>query len=387
MKRKLMIYDNNDIRNAYLNLLRAAIWDTAPVLDGTVDWNSLLCVADMQSTLALICQSALQVEGINAPSPEMRMTMLGIMGQKSSQNAFLNGIMKRAIGLIRAHGIEPVLLKGAGLALNYPIPEFRQCGDIDLFVCEENYHEGCAALREMTDFQNYGMEKKNEMHYNVVNGIVNIELHHVSAVLRDAKDYAFYLSVERKGLSENLRCVDIDDMSVSLPSDTFNVFYVFHHAWGHFLEHTGVGFRQLCDWTLLLHSLFGKLNLEELKSDLEKLGLMNSWKTFGCIAVFTLGLPKEEMPFFDPSFEKNAFKVLEYVWKDGNFNGERKPFKNRKVNVFTRVENGLRTIFSDFEKLCCVSFGMACRETAKKFRFYLRKVPRYLRGELQQDVE
>lgn len=387
MKRKVIISDNAVIRNAYLSLLRASIWDTPPELDGTVDWNSVLCVADMQTTLAVICQAALQVEGSNAPSQEMRMSMLGIMGQKSSQNAFLNGIMKRAIGLIRTHGIEPVLLKGAGLALNYPIPEFRQCGDIDLYVGEKNYHEGCAALREMTDFQNYGMENERQMHYNVVKDIVNIELHRVSAVLRDAKDYAFYLEIERKGLSENLHRVDIDGISVSLPSDTFNVFYVFHHAWGHFLEQTGVGFRQLCDWTLLLHSLCGNLDLDELKSYLDGLGLMKAWKTFGCIAVFTLGLPKEEMPFFDPSFEKKASKVLEYVWRDGNFGGEWKPSKKSRLDVVSRLKTGLHVVFYGFEKLRYISFGMACRETAKKFRFYLRKVPKYLSGELRQDDE
>ena len=373
--------DRTAVRNAYLTLLRASLWDELPVVDGRVDWENVFSVAEKQSTLAMICQSAMQMEGVNAPSPEMRLSLLSIMGQNSSQFTRLNETMKRAVGLLRVRGIEPVLLKGSGLALNYPFPEFRQCGDIDLYVGEKNYHEGCAAMREMTDFWNWGMENEKQMHYNIEKGDLIIELHRVSAILHDAKDNAFYREIERKGLSENLHHVDFDGTCVSLPSDTFNAFYVFRHAWHHFLE-TGVGFRQLCDWTLLLHSFYGVLDLDELKSYLENLDLMKPWKTFGCIAVSALGLPKEEMPFFDPSFEKKALKVLEYVWKEGNFSGAWNPSEKIKVNVFTRVKNGLRVVFSDSEKLCCVSFGLACREAAKKFRFYLRKVPKYLKGKL-----
>ena len=372
--------DKIAIRDAYLNLLRASLWDELPVVDGRVDWGNVFSMAEKQSTLAMMCQSAMQVEGDNALSPEMRLSMLSIMGQNSSQFTQLSETMKRAVELIRARGIEPVLLKGSGLALNYPFPEFRQCGDIDLYVGEKNFHEGCAAMREMTDFEHWGMENEKQMHYNIEKGDLIIELHRVSAILHDAKDNAFYRAIERKGLSENLHRVDFEGTCVSLPSDTFNAFYVFRHAWHHFLE-TGVGFRQLCDWTLLLHSLYGVLDLDELKSYLERLDLMKPWKTFGCIAVLSLGLPKEEMPFFDPSFEKKALKVLGYVWNEGNFVGNRKPSEKSKVNVFARVKNGLRVVFSDFEKLRCISFGLACREANKNFRFYLNKMPKYLKGE------
>lgn len=371
-------------RDAYLDLLRGALWNVIPDVSKPFDWNEVLQIAENQSTLPVICQAALQMEGNSAPSLGFRPSMLAKLGENSRQYAILNEYMKRAIERMRVHGIEPVLLKGAGLAYNYPFPEFRQCGDIDLYVGLEHYHDGCAAMREMTDFHNWGIENEKEMHYNIEKGDVIIETHRVTAILHDSKDDAFYQKISVEGLSDDLHCVDIDGFMVTLPSDTFNVFYVFYHAWHHFLS-SGVGFRQICDWSLLLHSLYGKIDLPKLKGYIDGLGLMKAWKTFGWIAVEKLGLPKEEMPFYDSSFSGGAAKVLEYIWKEGNFAGSWHLTEKKRVNVFTRLAAGLKTTFSGFPKLWCVSHGLALRESAKTFRFYIRKLPKYLKGELVVD--
>lgn len=367
--------------NAYLCLLRSALWNLTPEIDFAFDWNDVLQISENQSTLPLLCQSALQLEGDYAPSLKLRSFMMECMGQNSRQYAILNGYMKRAIERLRAHGIDPVLLKGAGLANNYPFPEFRQCGDIDIYVGPENYHEGCAAMREMTDFHNWGIEKERDMHYNIDKDDIIIETHRVTAILHDACDNSFYQKIAEEGLSKDLHLVEIDGCSLNLPSDSFNAFYVFYHAWHHFLD-TGVGFRQICDWTLLLHSLYGKLDLSKLQGYIDGLGLMKAWKTFAWIAVEKLGLPNEEMPFYDSSYSKRAAKVLEYIWEEGNFAGSWHLSEKKRINVFTRTFSAFKTIFSDFPKLWCVSPCMAVREAAKTFRFYLHKLPRYMKGEL-----
>ena len=369
-------------RKAYLCLLRSALWNSMPEIDFDFDWNDVLQIAENQSTLPIVCQSALQLGGDNAPSLKLRSAMLGNMGQNSRQYALLNDNMMRAIGHFRAHGIEPVLLKGNGLAQNYPFPEFRQCGDIDIYVGPENYHEGCAAMREMTDFHNWGIENERDMHYNIDKGDIIIETHRVTAILHDADADAFYQKISLDGLSKDLHRVEFDGFSLNLPSDTYNAFYVFHHAWHHFLD-TGVGFRQFCDWTLLLHALNGKIDLLKLKSYIDGLGLMKAWKTFACIAVEQLGLPKEEMPFYDASYSGRAAKVLDYIWLEGNFAGAWVLKEKGRINVFTRLINGIRNSYSYFPKQWKVSPSLAVRETAKTFRFYLRKLPKYVKGELK----
>ena len=68
------------------------------------------------------------------------------------------------------------------------------------------------------------------------------------------------------------------------------------HAFVHFLN-SGIGLRQVCDWTRLLatrHEDIDKLLLEKY---FRKVGLLRAAKAFGYIAVHYLGLPEDNLPF------------------------------------------------------------------------------------------
>lgn len=119
-------------------------------------------------------------------------------------------------------------------------------------------------------------------------------------------------------MSNNLVKLDFGGININTPSDNFNAFYVFNHMWHHYLA-GGVGLRQVCDWTMFLHSRAGKLDFTYLSQLLSEMKLMGPWQTFGCIVVNFLGLPKEEFPFYDSNFNKRSQKVLNRILKEGNF--------------------------------------------------------------------
>lgn len=83
-----------------------------------------------------------------------------------------------------------------------------------------------------------------------------------------------------------------------------------------------MGLRQVCDWVVLLHANHGKINLEWQSDVLGKMRLMKEWQVFGYIAVNTLGLPADEMPFYDAKCQKKAEKVLDLIMFKGNFGQE-----------------------------------------------------------------
>ena len=90
----------------------------------------------------------------------------------------------------------------------------------------------------------------------------------------------------------------------------------------HFLHHffiEGVGLRQICDWCRLLYSYKDSLNIKILESRIQEMGLMSEWKAFASLAVETLGMPVESMPFYDARFNDKGEKVLRRVLKSGNF--------------------------------------------------------------------
>ena len=48
------------------------------------------------------------------------------------------------------------------------------------------------------------------------------------------------------------------------------------------------------------------------------MGLMSEWKAFASLAIDTLGMPVDAMPFYDRSFKLKGEKILELVLKTGN---------------------------------------------------------------------
>lgn len=90
------------------------------------------------------------------------------------------------------------------------------------------------------------------------------------------------------------------------------------HAFVHFLN-SGIGLRQVCDWTRLLatrHEDIDKLLLEKY---FRKVGLLRAAKAFGYIAVHYLGLPEDNLPFSVKSMERAGEILLDDIFATGNF--------------------------------------------------------------------
>ena len=158
-------------------------------------------------------------------------------------------------------------------------------------------------------------------HFHTNIGSVCIEVHRYTDVYFPHRYDLKYQKISDTGMNNDLLQLDFSGETVFTPSLNFNVFYIFNHFWHHFISE-GVGLRQICDWVLLLHSSYGKINLDQLSSNLFKMKLMNEWKIFGWIAVNILGLPHEEMPFYDNNCKNKAYKVLELILIEGNFGKE-----------------------------------------------------------------
>lgn len=312
----------------YFALLRAALWGTPLPVNMKIDWKSVMQLAEYHGNIVLLSDVAAQMSDDNEPSSEMLDRMQRVMRSNLLHQMRLRQILIPAVQLLRQHSIEPVLLKGFGLALLYPNPSLRQFSDIDLFVGLEDFHEACTLLRSLPGSYNWGEEVDSGRHYNIEFGQYPMEIHRVSADVENAKDSAVYASIEREGLKEHLQHVSLDGFDISVPSKEFTVFFTFFHAWHHFLT-TGVGWRQLSDLAMALHIYHNQLDMNKLHGWITAMQLMQPWQTFGYLLVQCLGLPETEMPFFDASCRRRAIRLYERIMKEGDFRRERK-FKNHR---------------------------------------------------------
>ena len=250
------------------------------------------------------------------------------------------------------NGVEPILLKGQGIAQYYPNPDFRQCGDIDLYVGKQYFEKACEVVKALATENDMATVKHTKKHFHIYLGKVPIELHLYSDVYYPKRLDRIYQEISDAGISVAPVEVELAGYPVKTPSVNFNVFYIFNHLWHHFIA-DGVGLRQICDLCVLLHRFHGQIDYNYLRNVLERMGLMKQWKIFGSIAVDKLGLPVEEYPFYDKKYSRLKEKVFRLVMLEGNFGqqnlkDQKRPegyLRGKLYSLAFRTKRNMRVLF------------------------------------------
>lgn len=360
----------------YLALLRSALWDIPVAIEEEVEWDTVMQLAKHHATNVLLSSVASQMKGNVRPSASTLSEMQSAMRFNLINQLQLRRVLVSAVKLLKDHGIEPVLLKGFSLAILYPNPNLRQFGDIDLYVGLDDFHEACKLLRTLPGGYNWRKEADSGKHYNIEFGQYPLEIHRVSADLSWHKELVVYETIEREGLCEKVQHVDLDGLKLTIPSKEFMVFHTFLHAWHHFLT-SGVGWRQISDLAIALHSYHNQLDIDKLYQWITSMHLLKPWQTFGYLLVNNLGLPETEMPFYEPLCSRRARILFSRVMAEGNFLRSN-PFKRSKPKG-----RGMKKlhkfigIFVNFFQLVIIFPGQAFRELStammKGFRKKIQK--------------
>lgn len=250
------------------------------------------------------------------------------------------------------NGVDPILLKGQGIAQYYPNPDFRQCGDIDIYVGKQYFEKACEVVKALATENDMATVKHTKKHFHIYLGKVPVELHLYSDVYYPKRLDRIYQEISDAGISVAPVEVELAGYPVKTPSVNFNVFYIFNHLWHHFIA-DGVGLRQICDLCVLLHRFHGQIDHDYLQNVLERMGLLKQWKIFGSIAVDKLGLPVEEYPFYDKKYSRLKEKVFRLVMLEGNFGHENMKTHNRPngylrgklYSLAFRAKRNMRVLF------------------------------------------
>ena len=307
-------------RERFLALLRAGLWNKPtdlPSSDKPIHWANIMSMATRQTVIGLVANAIAQLPEAEKPDQQRIAQLQALLVCNHQAHQRLNRQLVETVSLLRENGLSPILLKGQGIAQLYSNPFLRQCGDIDLYIGLEDFEKA----RELIE-QHYGKDPKNHeslKHYHAHYQGLSIELHRIAERLANPIYNNRFQAWTRHYLHEaQPTCIQINGSQIEIPHPQFNVLYIFHHAWHHFIS-SGIGLRQLCDWSLSLHSYRNTIDQEQLHADLKAFGLIRPWQLFAYIAVERLGLPKEECPLYTNRYVQQAEKALDMIFYSGNF--------------------------------------------------------------------
>ena len=348
----------------FFELLRAGLWGTGASLSSysEIDYSSVMSLAEEQSIVGLVTAGLERVKDVKIPQ-EWSLQFIGSTLQLEQQNKAMNAFVASLIKKLREAGIYTLLVKGQGIAQCYEKPLWRSCGDVDLFLSDDNYEKAKEFLTPLAS--SIEQEYKRDKHLGMtINGWV-VELHgrlysglssRVERELDEVQRDTFYGGAVRSMTIQGSRFMvngstSESSVQVFMLKAENDVFYVFTHILQHFFKE-GLGMRQVCDWCRLLWTFRDKLDLRLLEVRLRKAGLMSEWKAFGAYAVKYLGMPAEAMPFYSDGgrWKKKAKRINRFILSVGNMGHNRGSWLKEHDSWLSR-QFVVRKTFSMFRRI------------------------------------
>lgn len=336
-------------QEALFALVREGLWGKETRLSqfSSKDYASLMQLAEEQSVVGLVTAGLEQVKDSQIPK-EWTLQFIGCTLQIEQRNKEMNAFIADLISRMRKAGIYTLLVKGQGIAQCYEKPTWRACGDVDLFLSDDNYEKAKAFLTPQASSVEKEYEREKHLGMTIDGWVV--ELHgrlysglssRIENELDEVQKDTFYGGAVRSMTIQGSRFMvngstSESSVQVFMLKVENDVFYVFTHILQHFYKE-GVGLRQICDWCRLLWTFRDKLDLILLGARLRKAGLMSEWRAFGAYAVEYLGMPAEVMPFYSDGgrWKRKAKRINKFVLNVGNM-GHKRENSYRKYPYLVR---------------------------------------------------
>ncbi|MBR6055237.1 MAG: nucleotidyltransferase family protein [Bacteroidales bacterium] len=322
-------------------LVRSGLSGEAPppeLFTGVVDWQEIYSLSSSQTVVCIVTDGISHLPdplkpGIEALEPFLADTLATEI-RNDQMDRFLVFLMDN----IDRSGFTSVLIKGQGLAVNYPAPSHRQSGDIDILVHPSKYQELKGLLLEKASRADD--EYPEILHHGMMFGNIEVEVHGaLSTMLSRSLDRKIAAAVDAMFRDGDFSSVTIRGRQVRVPSDVFNAVYILIHLFRHYFT-GGVGLRQILDWAEFLHTHSETLDRAKLEAMLRDLGLMRAWRAFGAFVVEYAGVPAESVPFYRRGCRGRSARILNFVFKCGNFGSNEQrirgsePYLIRKIHSF-----------------------------------------------------
>ena len=308
-------------QQAFLELVRAGLWEKEAGLSqyGNLDYTEIMRLAQEQAVVGLVTAGLEHVKDVEISQVDL-LQFIGQSIQIEQRNKAMNDFIATLIGELRKNDIYALLVKGQGLGQCYERPQWRMCGDIDLFLSGNNLYKAKLYLEKISSYnkpvRNYSKEFGAfidpwmvELHGTLRTGLsLNVD-----SVIDEVQKDVFYAGNVRSWLDGNT--------PVFIPGVDNDVFFVFTHFIKHFYKEGGVKLRQICDWCRLLWVFKDKVNIPLLEKRLTKSGLVNEWQAFAALAVDCLGMPVEAMPLnsSDKKWRKKEGKIISILLRGGEW--------------------------------------------------------------------
>lgn len=307
------------LHESFLQLVRIGIGTTGDVtISKDVDWTRLKALADGQGLSAVILD-ALNTDGrclADGMTLELKLKWIGEVLREYEQRYERYGkAIAGLAGFYNRHGFKMMVLKGYACSLDWPKPEHRPCGDIDIwqFGRQKNADETLLKLSRIGELENK-VEVDDSHHHHTTfewEGFT-VENHYDFISVHHHRSHVALEKVLKELGQDDSHFVELRGERVYLPSPDLHALFLLKHAALHFCS-TELTLRQILDWAFFVKKHGGEIDWKWLEGVLEEHGMTAFFDIVNAICVEDLGFDAGMFPSLD-SLPSQKDRVLNEIF-------------------------------------------------------------------------
>lgn len=307
-----------DNQQTFFALVRAGIGHGTNTLPNSIDWESVRDIATKQGLVAVAYDGLnCLLEDDNA-KPLPLTVKLRWMGEVMQGYEHRYQLYKKAIAQLarfyNSQGYKMMLLKGYACSIDWPKPEHRPCGDIDIWLFGQQEAADNELVSSLTGvesatprhsssklnsahgsnadfrFQDPSFRIDNSHHHHSVfnwQGFT-VENHYDFLNVHHHKSNAVMEKTFKALANDDSNSIIIEGEKVYLPSPNLNALFLLRHAMAHFAAEQ-ITIRHLLDWAFFVEKHGKDVDWKWLEEILERFGMIPMYGIINAICVEDLG--------------------------------------------------------------------------------------------------
>ena len=251
----------------------------------SIDWSAVKNLAEQQGLSAVVLDGIDKLTEQQRPPKIFLLEWIGetLQGFEYRYDQYRKTIAELA-GFYNSHDYKMMVLKGYACSLNWPKPEHRPVGDIDIWQFGQQKEADAALSKER------GIEIDASHHHHTVfywgdfmveNHYDFINVHHHKGNVELEKEFK-QLAVD------DTHFVDVNGEKVYLPSPNLHALFLIKHAMTDFTSFS-VSLRQILDWAFHVKKYGEKIDWDWLKKVLVQCHMIDFFNIINSICVEELG--------------------------------------------------------------------------------------------------
>lgn len=264
-----------ELEKSFLSLVRLGIGKEASAAFSfdCPDWPAIEALAEKQGLSAVIVDGLEKApEGIRPPKEVLLQWIGSVMQGYEQRYAMYRSAIAEMAAFYASHGIKMMVLKGYACSLDWPRPEHRPAGDIDIWQFGR-YAEADALLTAER-----GIQVDASHHHHTVfywRGFM-VENHYDFINVHHHKSHREMERLFKELGQDDSYSVQVNGETVYLPSPNLHALFLLKHLMMHFASGE-ISLRQLLDWAFFAEKHVTEIDWRWLNETIEHFGMTGAY--------------------------------------------------------------------------------------------------------------